>query len=213
MKPTRILATMTILLFAIFTMPFASAVKGDGYFGVGIGEADADISVSDFNDGSLISASLDETDSAWKLFGGFQLLENLAVEGGFVDLGEATLNSQSSGVFFPFGFAAGPVRSEIETDGWYVAGVVMQSFPKWSVFGKFGLLFWESDGFVVDSLAKFDLDNLGLDDDGTSIVLGFGGEFRPTEKIAVRGEWERYQDALVDERDIDLLSISVVFRR
>lgn len=203
---------MTMLLLGVTAAPLASAVERGGYFGIATGEAEGDTRVSDFSDGSITSGSVDDTDSGVKLFGGFQFTNNLAVEGGLIDFGEVTFDGVSNGSV-PLGFAAGPVTANIETAGVYAAIVGMKSFLRVSVFGKLGLLLWGADGEFVDSVDTFDLDEEDVEESGESVMVGIGVEYRPTKKIGIRGEWERYQDALADERDIDLLSVSVVFRR
>ncbi len=125
-----------------------------------------------------------------------------------------TFDGVSDGSFFPVGgYAAGAVSANVETQGVYAAVVAMKSFIKISVFGKLGILAWGADGEFVDSSGSFDLDDVDLEESGESTMVGFGVEFRPTDSIGIRGEWEQYQDALVDERDIDLLLVSIVIRR
>ena len=208
----HIIAAASIVLVGTLAVPVASAIDKGGYFGIASGEAEGDASLSDFDDGSLVSGSVDDTDTGLKLFGGFQFTDSFAIEGGLIDFGEVTFDGVSNGSV-PFGFASGPVSADIETQGLYVAVIGMKSFPLISVFGKLGLLVWGADGEFVDASGSFDLDDFDLDESGESVMVGLGIEYRPKRKIAIRAEWERYQDALVAEEDIDLLSVSILFRR
>ncbi len=209
----EIIAVVSIVLVSTLTIPVASAINKGSYFGIASGETEGDASLSDFNDGSLTSGSVDDTDTGLKLFGGFQFTDSLAIEGGFIDFGEVTFDGTSNGSFFPLGFAAGPVSADIETQGLYVAVIGMKTFPVVSVFGKLGVLLWGADGEFVDTSGSFDLDDFDLEESGESVMVGLGVEFRPKRKLAIRAEWEQHQDALVDERDIDFLSVSILFRR
>ena len=203
----HIIAAASIVLVGALTVPVASAINKGTYFGIASGESEGDVSVSDFDDGSLTS------DTGLRLFAGFQFTDGFAIEGGLVDLGEVTFDGTSNGGLFPIGFASGPVSADIETQGVYAALIGMKTFPLVSIFGKLGVLAWGADGEIVDNSGSFDLDDFDFEESGESTIVGFGIEVRPRRKMAIRAEWERYQDALVDERDIDFIALSILFRR
>lgn len=152
------------LLTALATGPAVAAEQGP-YLGFALSESDDDI--------------LNETDSGFKLFGGYTLSPNLGVELAFVDLGE---------------FSSG----NLEQDGLSVHLLgylpVSQSFD---LFGKVGFFNWE----VRAS---------GLTDTGTDISYGFGGEVRVSNQLAIRAEWETYDD--VSGGDVDLFSLGLSLR-
>lgn len=208
----HIVAAASILFVGTLAIPVASAIDKGGYLGISSGGTEADISVSDFDDGNITSGSVDDSNTGLKLFGGFQITDSFAVEGGVIDFGEATFDGTSDGSV-PLEFAAGPVSVDIETQGLFFNFVGMKSFTRLSIFGKLGVLVWRADGEVVDSSGSFDLDEWDFEENGESAMAGVGIEFRPTKKIAIRSEWEQYQGALVDERDIDLLAVSILIRR
>lgn len=206
----HLIAAASIMLVSTLAVPAASAINKGTYFGLASSETEGDASLSDFNDGSLTSGSVDDTDTGIKLFAGFQFTDSFAIEGGLVDFGGVTFDGISNG---SVSFAAGPVTAEVETDGVFFNVIAMKTFPSLSLYGKLGVLSWDADGELVDTSGSFDLDDLGLEDSGESAMVGFGLEFRPKRKMAIRAEWEQYQDALVDERDIDFLSVTILFRR
>lgn len=207
----HIIAAASIVLIGALIVPVASAINKGTYFGIASGETEGDASVSDINfDGSLTGGSVDDTDTGAKLFAGFQFTDSLAIEVGLIDFGEVTFDGTSSGGVV---FAAGPVSAQVETDGLFFNVIGMKTFPFVSVYGKLGLLSWEADGGFVDSSGSFDLDDFGFEESGESVMVGLGVEFRPKRKLAIRADWEQYQDALADEKDIDFLSVSILFRR
>jgi len=141
MKIGYLLSALLIVLVSISTIPAASAQTG-WYFGAGTGEAEADLSLSDFSDlddGSITSASLDDSDTGTKFFAGFRFKENVAVEGAFVDLGEVSIDATSNGSGFLY--APGPVSFEADIDGINIALVgIWPVGDKVDVIGKLGLI-------------------------------------------------------------------------
>ncbi len=203
MKQQLITLTLIVGLSAI-CMPVAVAAEPGGYFGFAAGQTDSGFRASDFDDGSITSSSLDDTDSGWKLYGGYKFrvstVIDTALEVGFVDLGEATFDGVSDGTGF-FWFP-GPVRADVEADGLYAAYVVGKAFGKWGLFGKFGFFKWEAELDIVDSGPA-----VSVDDDDTDTMYGFVGVYRVSDRVAVRAEWEVFRDIL--DEDIRLLSLGV----
>ena len=97
MKIGYLLSALLIVLVSISAIPAASA-QTSWYFGVGAGEAESDVSLSELDDGSLISGSVDDSDTGTKFFAGFRFKENVAVEGAFVDLGEVSIDASAGAV-------------------------------------------------------------------------------------------------------------------
>lgn len=202
---TRLLPIMFVLavslIFSLTHIPSAVAAEAGGYFGASIGETDAGLGVSDFNDGSIISGDVDDSDTGWKLFGGYRFNENVALEGGLYNLGEVTFNGTSNGAGFLF--AAGPVSADVEADGFFAAVVGTIPFNKFSVFGQIGFHSWDADVKLTDSSGSF-----SGDDDGTDPLYGVGVAYHPNDRVTIRGALEVFTEIL--EEDIELLSISVL---
>jgi len=141
---------------------------------------------------SLGNASLDESeiDSAvgWKLFGGYEVSDNIAIEGGYTSFGEMDISD--------FWYSA-----TLEITGFELAAV--GSYPindQLSLLGKLGFLRWD---------AEFDFSGLGsVSTSGTDIFFGLGGQYNLSDNLDVRATWERYT---VEDTDADLLSASVVY--
>ncbi len=163
MKSLRALA-LSLVLGGLWLQPAIAAEQGF-YAGGSLGESDDEI--------------LNETDSGYKLFAGYEFNRNAAVEVAFVDLGEFV-----GGVLDQYGLA------------FQFVGKLPVS-NQMNLFGKVGLFNWTVDVF-------------GLTDDGTDPTYGAGVEFRFTEQLAGRVEWETFQD--IAGGDVDLISVGLSVR-
>ena len=105
------LAVLIITLLMGFTLAQSAAAKDSGFY-VGGSIGSGNVNIDDIN--------FDESDFAWKLYGGLTLGSWLGVEGGYVDF-----NSDTGGIdaFAMVGLPLGPVR----------------------IFGKLGGIYWDSD--------------------------------------------------------------------
>lgn len=143
------------------------AVAANGFYaGASVGQASIDACG---DAGALGATSCDDEDTGWKVFGGYELNQNFAVEAAWVDMGEIS--------------ASGPgVSVTAEGDGF--AFDVKGTLPindQFGVFAKVGLISWELEGGGAAS---------GLDDDGTDAMYGVGAHYMFTEQFGVVGEWE-----------------------
>ena len=129
MNIKRWTSTGIILGLITISMPVASAAETGWYIGGSTGEADLNLSVSDFNDGAITSGTADDDDTGRKVFGGYHVNEHLAIEGGFVDLNndfdsKTTFEGISNGSGSLF--AAGPVSVDVEPEAF--------SSPRWGSY-------------------------------------------------------------------------------
>ena len=195
-KTTLAATALGVGLFAVS----AAGVAQDGrfYAGGSLGQAELDGFCSDV-DGILASVggtlrSCDEKDTAWKIFGGYRINPNFAVEGTYIDFGEVSARGASFGV---------PFTARADATGLGVAAVgILPLAERFSLFGKLGLLRTEGDvsasgagGSVSDSESE-----IGLH-------LGIGALFDVGQTFSIRAEWERD-----DENEIDMMSIGGQFR-
>ncbi|NVO07092.1 MAG: porin family protein [Rhodoferax sp.] len=99
-----------------------------------------------------------------KIFGGYQLNPNFAVEAGVSDMG--TLNSGSG---------------HVHSYGTFVDAVgIAPLSPQWSLLGRLGV-------------AHMAVDTPTGNDTGNGFKVGLGAEYALTKSVALRGEWERYE--------------------
>ena len=174
------------------------------YLGGGIGLTSMDTGVS----GTTGTAVLDEDDTGFKALLGYQLHKNLAIEGFYANLGEASLTGNNGDTFVLGGTtyqfnANGSFTIEGSTMGAGVVGIVPVN-EMLSPIVKFGLHSWEADATVVSST----LGTATASDSGTDLFYGIGAQFNINEKIASRAVFERFK---FDDVNVDLISVSLIF--
>ena len=199
-KLKRIVLTcvaVTLLAAEIAFTPMAQAEGG--FAGVGYGKTSMDI-VCDLD----ITCSADDSDTGFKIFGGYQFNPYFAFEVAYLDLGEAKASGTDSFL--------GSATATIEASGFNFA--VVGSFPVGERFGllaKAGLFRWDLDASVNTSIVSGSLNETGFDP-----MFGIGGSFNISEKFGVRVEYEKFLDVGDDDTtgqsDVDLISASLVFR-
>lgn len=104
-----------------------------------------------------------------KLYGGYQITPNVAVEAGVADLGH--LDGGNGAVHANSTFVD-------------AVGIVPLN-DKWSVLGRLGL-------------AHVNVDTSAGDDAGNGAKVGLGAQYNLTSNLALRGEWERYRPHVFD---------------
>ena len=170
---------------------FSGTAFADAFYaGGGGGQSDVDVDTG--------FSSFSDTDTGWKIFGGYMFNKYFAVEGAWVDLGDF-----SDTVIDPVLFLPG--KAKLELEGLAVSAV--GSYPineAFTIFGKLGIWAWDSEV----KLSLFGLP-IKADEDGTDVMFGAGGSYHFTKNISVRAEWERFK---ADSDDADLLSISGVYK-
>ncbi|MCK4586800.1 MAG: outer membrane beta-barrel protein [Gammaproteobacteria bacterium] len=167
------------ILAGVFAATFclASGANAEGiYAGISLGNASPEDSAFDSAVG-------------WKLFGGYEVNNNLAIEGGYTSFGE-----MDGPTIFGFSTSVEPTGFELAAIGSYPIN------DQFSFFGKLGFLAWDF---------KVNIDGLGSDSTtGTDIFFGLGGKYNLSNNLDLRATWERYT---VEGDNIDLLSASVVY--
>jgi OOP family OmpA-OmpF porin len=139
--------------------------------------------------------SCDDKDSTFKIFGGYQMSRNFAVELGYADLGKVT--------------ASGPGESrELSSTAWEIMAVGIFPLEKsFSLFGKIGL--FSATTNLTSTVGRHG------DDTSNGVTFGLGARYNFTKTFGVRADWQRYMDVggdNVGESDVDTLTIGVVVR-
>lgn len=147
----------------------------------------------------------DETDTGFKVFGGYRFHRNFAVEGGYFNLGRFEFTSVTTG-------PAVTVPGRAKNDNGFnldVVGIVPFS-DNFSLFGRAGVQTSKTSisgapagGFAFSS-----------SETKTSFKGGAGLQFDFTRNFGARLEWERYRVpggySLIGKQNVDLFSLGLV---
>ena len=185
-----LIACLACLILLLMFSIGVSAQQG-GYVGVGVGSATWDI---DFTD---------DSDTSIKLFGGFNLSENFAIEVAYADLGEVSL-SVNLPPFFVFTQTLEATALSAALAGQLPLG------ETFALFGKAGLAFVDAELTTEGTFLGFPISS-SESDTGSSVLLGFGLMLTPGETFALRLEFERYLE-IIEDVDVDVVSASVLLR-
>lgn len=174
----------------------ATAQQAGGiYAGVSIGQSKFKEACSG-SGGTGVSC--EDTDTAWRIFGGYEVNRNFAVELGYADLGQAKATATSGG-FTATATAEATAWDLVAVGSWPIS-------PNFSVYGKLGLFY----GKVEGTAGGTGFGSSSQSDSGTDLTYGLGARFDFTRNLGARAEWQRYND--VSGSDIDVMSIGVVYR-
>src|SRR5450830_546714 len=208
----KTVGTLGLLGCAVMNSPFAMADDSGWYVGANIGQSRAKIAddriTAQLLSGGLVTTSIsdDNRDLGFKIFGGYLINKNFAVEGGYFDLGE-------------FGFRAltlptGTLNGNIKLKGLNLDLVGILPFTeKFAAFGRVGVNYaYAKDSFSGTGSVSVLNPNPSKYD--TNYKFGVGLQYALTESVGIRAEAERYRidDAVGNKGDIDLLSLGLVYR-
>lgn len=154
-----------------------------------------------------------DSDTAWKLFGGYQFNPYLAVELGYNDFGRI-----SSDATVVVGGSTFTGNARIEATAFEATGI--GSLPlghQFSLYGKLGVYYAEtkSSANVQQTTPPFASGSSSASDNNTNLTFGFGARYDITRNIAVRAEWQRFSKVGSDSTgkgDIDVLGIGALYR-
>ncbi|MGZ8294748.1 MAG: OmpA family protein [Telluria sp.] len=217
--------TNTIALTCLaFSMLAAQAARADEpfinpdwansavYIGAGAGKSRASIDEQRIvqsltaNGASMRSFTTDERDTGYKLFIGKQLNQYLAVEAGYFDLGKFGFDAATSG--------NGSLHGEAAFRGVNVDLVgQLPLSQRISLLARAGVNYAKTTThFSGNRLAA--VTNPNASERKANAKVGLGIEYKFSEALAVRGEAERYRmnDAIGNRGDVDLLSLSLVYK-
>ncbi|MGQ0524779.1 MAG: outer membrane beta-barrel protein [Betaproteobacteria bacterium] len=172
------------------------------YAGGAVGQAKFKGACSDIT-GTGFVGGCDDKDTAWKIFGGYQFHRNVAVELGYVDLGEASASGTILGV---------PASASAEVKALELVAVgILPLTTQFSAYGKAGAFRWD-----VDTRAAAGAVAVGGGDDGTDFTYGVGLKYDFTRNLAARVEWQRYNNVgesnTTGQADVNMWSVGLMFR-
>ena len=176
MSLTKIRVLFFCLTGLFLTIPTAAIAGADSgiYLGLGYGDAATE------------GTGFDESDSAYKVFGGYNFgvipLVDVAIEASYADFGNPSTGIQKA-----------------EVTGFSVFGLAGLSFGPFGIFAKAGVVDWgadTSDGTASNS------------ESGTDPAYGIGARFA-LGSFAVRAEYEFFD--LDSDLEVGMASISGVY--
>lgn len=200
------------LLVFICGISISGTVMADGglYGGIGFGSSSLDIESGALNDGSNISGeSKDEDDTSLSFFIGYEVNDNISVEGGYIDFGEASVTGTSDGT--GWFWVAGPVEMKFESTAIFLDIIGKHAINnRLDLFGKAGIYDADVDMDLTDSWGT-----VSVSESNTGLLFGLGLSYSFNEKISGRASWTRFNDVgdsdTIGETDIDILGLDLVF--
>jgi OOP family OmpA-OmpF porin len=175
MRKTKLLSTL-LLSATLGVAAFGANAQDQGFYaGAGAGQSFVDEGV------------YDDEDTAFSVFGGYQVNRYFGVEAGYVDFGK---------------IEADVAAPDLEGDSAYLTAVgTLPITEKFSAYAKAGLHRWNIDASLPGVVGNDD-------DSGSDPTYGVGAQFRFTDHVALRGEYSRFE---VEETDADLAQLQVRF--
>lgn len=194
---TRMKMALAGMLLGLFAVSGPALAQGSPwYVGAGLG-------LTEFKDACEgiggPGVSCDEKDTGLKLFGGYRVNPNFAVEFGYTDFGKSTLSAVGFG------------SASLEASGLEVLAVgIAPISPQWSLFGKVGLFAWDLD--LKDGTGLIG----SASESGTDLTFGFGASYDFSRNAAVRFEYQQYNDvgdpSTTGEGDGTFLGAALIYK-
>ena len=195
MKTKAVIAILGLAGAALALPAVAQVNWSSAYIGGGLGQSKAKDACSGFSGPGL---TCDDSDTAFKIFGGYQFNRYIAAELGYTDLGKAKLSGPGG-------------TDEFKGTAWELSAV--GSWPvmdQLAIFGRLGAYYGEG------KLSGPDHGNKKT----TNVTFGAGVQYDFTRNFGVRGEWQRYSKlkfrndltGVEADSDVDVFGVSVLYR-
>lgn len=198
-----------IIALSLFALSTAALAQNTGwYVGGSVGQSKTKFKSDDFAwNFAGISETKDETDTAWKLFGGYNFNQYLAVEVGYANLGAPKYNYNGAGM-------SGQMKVE-QSSAFAAAKATLPVGSQFNVFGKLGATNNHSKSVWTSTIAD------GSDSDNhVRALFGVGAEFLPLKNVGIRVEYENYgrfgrevdNNRTGGRTDVTMWSVGAVFK-
>jgi OmpA-OmpF porin, OOP family len=193
------------------------------YLGLGAGQSKvkdpgscSDVAAGLFSPG--YSCSITDTDTGWKVFGGYQATRNVAIEASYLDLGASKLSVSGIATIPPLPATPVTVSGKISATGFSVDMILSAPITEaFSLSARAGLFAWTlktsltataSNGVSTASASQSDSTS------GNSFDFGVGARYDFNRNVGVRVEFQRFAsvgDDTTGKSDIDLISASLIY--
>ena len=195
--------------------PYVGASGGHAWVDVNAGDIENAFAVDDAFVAS--GTSIDDTDTAWKAYAGYRFNRYLAVEIGYVDLGQATFVTTVTSAPPPYNaFTPFEIHGTAEATGYNLVAVVgVPLGPGAMLFAKAGAFRWEAD--FTERVPGLSAARVARTERDTKPTYGVGIELRLWEALRLRAELERFEEvgSGIGGRegiDVDVASAGLVFQ-
>jgi OmpA-OmpF porin, OOP family len=143
----------------------------------------------------------DKTSGAYKLIGGVQASENLAIEMAY--------HVQGTSRFEGVDASAGAITGEYRGRGLGLFGVVMAPYGRrFGLFGKLGVV-----NAKVTLEAQSSAGEASRSERHTNVAWGVGAGYDLTDSVSARVEFERARVKFLGARnDVDMVTLAVLYR-
>lgn len=133
---------------------------------------------------AVSTLSAEDRSAGGKVFAGYRLHPNWALELAYTDLGRYKFNGQV--IADP-----GSVQAKFKANDWHLGllGIAPLN-DTLSVFGKAGMGYWRTDLQATGTFSAQGAQR--VKDHGSSPVFGVGTMLRIANNLSVRAEWERF---------------------
>ncbi len=206
--------TLGLAALAVIATPLAVAEDAGWYAGANIGQSraridDARIINQLLGQGVTTTSIVDNNRStSYKLFGGYRINKNFAIEGGYFNLGKFSFIANTAAP------AAGTLSGNIRLQGVNLDAVgILPVTERFSVFGRLGLNYAQArDNFAGTGFIT--VANPSPSKNQVNYKIGAGLQYDFTRSFGMRVEAERYRinDAVGNKGDIDIYSLGLVYK-
>ena len=163
----NVLGAALVLSFTAAPAAFAADAAKTMYVGVGVGKAEI---IDNLGCGGAAGCMPDTKDStAWRIYGGKQIFDLLAVEMGYRNLGKSNLDSTGGSY-------------EVKAKGVEMTAVgTLEVTDTFTMMARGGMMRWavESDSHS---------------ETGMTPLYGMGAKLNLTKEVALRFDWDRLKD-------------------
>jgi OOP family OmpA-OmpF porin len=191
----RLKAAFAVLLPAAFLAVSAPAVAQSdaGWY---IGGAYGMSSFSVDTAGIPSSVTVDDSDTGFKIFGGFQFNKHLGAEIGYVDFGKVGFSGSALGI---------PVTGDTGVTAYTIAGVgTLPLNESFALFGKVGMFSWTAKGNASAGGVS-----ISADDSGSDVFYGIGARYNMNKNWGLTLELEQYDSS---DDSVMLTSLGVRYK-
>jgi OmpA-OmpF porin, OOP family len=192
------LAARAILVGTLLSASTGGLAQGPGagiYLGGALGQATFKEWCTTGGTANASFNSCKDTDTAWKLLGGYRFNRHFAIEASYIEWGEVTANVN-------LGLPPTVIEVAASQHSYGLAAVgTLPLGERFELFGKAGFLQNEQESRRVSPNPST------RDRDETGFHYGLGAKYALTKNWALRGEWEK-----TEKLEVELLSIGVEYR-